>query len=214
MPVVALRRMSAAPVPAAAGQCAGRIVPPRGNQNPLPLILECESPAGGNPPGNRTERAHTLVSSAKPPLCRTASAARQCLSRIPRPRPPHSASSISTICRELPSQNNCPSFFSCQAMPCRSTSRMKSAGRACNGPVRADLQKSGLLERNFSGVGWRFVKLQRPPPEMRIFLPGRSACSSTTTRRPRLPASMAHMSPAAPAPRTITSCFTKARRRG
>src|SRR5262249_48931516 len=51
----------------------------------------------------------------------------------------------------------------------------------------------------------RFVKLQRPPPEMRIFLPMRSACSSTATRRPRLPASMAHISPAAPPPRTMTS---------
>src|SRR5579883_1078336 len=49
------------------------------------------------------------------------------------------------------------------------------------------------------------VKLQRPPPEMRIFLPGRSACSSTATRRPRLPVSIAHINPAAPAPITIAS---------
>src|ERR1700758_3405098 len=49
------------------------------------------------------------------------------------------------------------------------------------------------------------VKLQRPPPEMRIFLPMRSACSRTATRRPRLPASMAQKRPAAPAPRMRTS---------
>src|ERR1700674_1007923 len=49
------------------------------------------------------------------------------------------------------------------------------------------------------------VKLQRPPPEIRIFLPIRSACSSTATRRPRLPASMAQSSPAAPPPRTKAS---------
>src|SRR6266567_4727435 len=49
------------------------------------------------------------------------------------------------------------------------------------------------------------VKLQRPPPEMRIFFPIRSACSSTATRRPRLPASMAQSSPAAPPPRTRPS---------
>src|SRR5205823_518651 len=54
------------------------------------------------------------------------------------------------------------------------------------------------------------VKLQRPPPEMRIFLPMRPARSSTATRRPRFPASMAHISPAAPPPRMMTSnsCFT------
>src|ERR1700687_3250569 len=49
------------------------------------------------------------------------------------------------------------------------------------------------------------VKLQRPPPEMRIFLPNRVACSTTATRRPRLPASIAHISPAAPPPRIKTS---------
>src|ERR1700676_2376775 len=47
------------------------------------------------------------------------------------------------------------------------------------------------------------VKLQRPPPEIRIFLPMRSARSITAARRPRLPASIAQISPAAPAP-TIT----------
>jgi hypothetical protein len=49
------------------------------------------------------------------------------------------------------------------------------------------------------------VKLQRPPPEMEIFLPMRSACSNTITLRPRFPASMAQNSPAAPPPITITS---------
>src|ERR1700746_3290272 len=49
------------------------------------------------------------------------------------------------------------------------------------------------------------VKLQRPPPEIRIFFPTRSARSSTATRRPRLPASAGQKRPAAPAPRTTTS---------
>ena len=39
------------------------------------------------------------------------------------------ASSIATICRAEPSQNNCPSVFSCQAMRCASTSAMKSGRR-------------------------------------------------------------------------------------
>src|SRR6267143_479262 len=49
------------------------------------------------------------------------------------------------------------------------------------------------------------VKLQRPPPEMRIFLPMRAALSRTATRRPRFPASMAQSRPAAPAPRIKAS---------
>src|SRR5579864_1647149 len=49
------------------------------------------------------------------------------------------------------------------------------------------------------------VKLQRPPPEMRIFFPCRSARSRTATRRPRLPASMAHSRPAAPSPSITAS---------
>ncbi len=51
----------------------------------------------------------------------------------------------------------------------------------------------------------RLVKLQRPPPEMRIFSPGASAWSTTRTLRPRLPAVAAHIMPAAPAPITMTS---------
>src|SRR5262245_19291494 len=50
-----------------------------------------------------------------------------------------------------------------------------------------------------------FVKLQRPPPEIKILRPISALCSSTTARRPRLPASIAHISPAAPPPITATS---------
>lgn len=57
----------------------------------------------------------------------------------------------------------------------------------------------------FSAVVFRLVKLHRPPPEIAIFLPIRSACSSTTTLRPRLPASIAQSRPAAPPPITTTS---------
>src|SRR6266852_1411997 len=57
----------------------------------------------------------------------------------------------------------------------------------------------------FSGGQSRLVKLQRPPPEIKIFLPGRSARSRTATRRPRFPASIAHIKPAAPAPKTMAS---------
>src|SRR5205807_7683719 len=87
-------------------------------------------------------------------------------------------------------------------MPCFSTSAIKLAGvyRA-----RADLAKCGLAEMKFSGRQCRLVKLQRPPPEIKIFLPRRSACSSTATRRPRMPASMAHINPAAPPPRIRAS---------
>src|SRR6186997_3064844 len=40
---------------------------------------------------------------------------------------------------------------------------------------------------------------------MAIFLPTRSLCSRSMTRRPRLPASIAQNNPAAPPPMTITS---------
>ncbi len=53
----------------------------------------------------------------------------------------------------------------------------------------------------------RFVKLQRPPPEIRILAPALSVCSSSRTLRPRWPAVSAHIRPAAPAPMTITSAF-------
>ena len=39
------------------------------------------------------------------------------------------------------------------------------------------------------------VKLQRPPPEIRIFRPGCALCSSSSTRRPRCPATAAHIKP-------------------
>jgi hypothetical protein len=87
-------------------------------------------------------------------------------------------------------------------MRCFSTSAIKSAGvyRAS-----ADFAKCGLAEMKFSGRHSRFVKLQRPPPEINIFFPTRSDLSSTATRRPRFPASRAHINPAAPPPKTSAS---------
>src|SRR6266566_2930863 len=87
-------------------------------------------------------------------------------------------------------------------MRCFSTRVMKSAGvyRAS-----ADFGKCTFAEVKFSDWQRMLVKLQRPPPEIRIFLPARSARSRTATRRPRLPASIAQRSPAAPAPRTTAS---------
>src|SRR5580692_5161140 len=67
------------------------------------------------------------------------------------------------------------------------------------------MQKRGLAEMNAAGVTLRLVKLQRPPPEMRIFSPGAFECSTTRTLRPRFAASAAHIIPAAPAPITTTS---------
>src|SRR5262249_33173997 len=73
--------------------------------------------------------------------------------------------------------------------------------------ARGDFAKCGLAEMKFAAVQWRFVKLQRPPPAIRIFLPTFPPRSSTPTRRPRFPASIAHISPAAPAPKISTSNF-------
>src|SRR5215472_3717621 len=87
-------------------------------------------------------------------------------------------------------------------MWCLRTNCRKSSGSY---RARADLAKCGFVERKFSGRVCRFVKLHRPPPEIRILRPICGLCSTTTTRRPRLPASMAHIKPAAPAPITNTS---------
>ena len=65
--------------------------------------------------------------------------------------------------------------------------------------------KCGFSEIKFPGPLCRFVKLHRPPPEIRIFRPTCPLCSSSATRRPRWPATAAHINPAAPAPKTITS---------
>ncbi len=59
----------------------------------------------------------------------------------------------------------------------------------------------------FSDLTLTFVKLQRPPPLIKIFLPTCALCSKTKTLRPRRPASIAQKSPAAPAPMMITSNF-------
>jgi hypothetical protein len=69
------------------------------------------------------------------------------------------------------SQNSCPSFFSCHAIEWRSRSATKSRGvyRA-----NAERQKSGFCERKFADEALMLVKLQRPPPEMRIFSPSLS----------------------------------------
>lgn len=48
-------------------------------------------------------------------------------------------------------------------------------------------------------------EITAPAAGNQYLFPGRSARSRTATRRPRLPASIAHISPAAPAPRTTTS---------
>src|SRR5437879_3451307 len=67
------------------------------------------------------------------------------------------------------------------------------------------MQNLGFSDRNADRSARVLVKLQRPPPEMRIFSPAALPCSITRTRRPRRPASIAHIIPAAPAPITTTS---------
>ncbi len=51
---------------------------------------------------------------------------------------------------------------------------MKSAGVK---RLSAEIAKRGFRERNRWGGASRLVKLHRPPPEMRIFSPGRAAWS-------------------------------------
>ena len=58
------------------------------------------------------------------------------------------------------------------------------------------------------------VTLHRPLPVTRIFLPGISLCSSTVTRWPSRQAAPAAISPAAPAPTTISSAMRRSPSRG
>ena len=58
---------------------------------------------------------------------------------------------------------------------------------ACSAPAPT-CRNAGWPRGSASGRLPRLVKLQRPPPEIRIFLPTLSACSSSSTRRPRWPA--------------------------
>ncbi|MNN21958.1 hypothetical protein D3C81_1352970 [compost metagenome] len=113
-----------------------------------------------------------------------------------------SSVSMRMICLALSSQNSWPRVFSCQAMPWRSTILRKSCWV---NRFSADRAKRGFSLRKLAPLVPRLVKLQRPPPEMRIFSPGARAWSITRTRRPRLPASMAHIMPAAPTPTIRTS---------
>src|SRR5690606_8962336 len=114
----------------------------------------------------------------------------------------HSRRSMSMMSSLESSQNSWPRCFSCQAMRCRDSSRRKSSGVY---PDNADRQNAGLADKNPAGPASRLVKLQRPPPEMRIFSASLAACSTSTTFRPRWPATAAHIMPAAPAPMMATS---------
>ena len=82
-------------------------------------------------------------------------------------------------------------------MPCFFINAIKSCGVK---RANAERQKWGLADRKFSGLACKLVKLQRPPPEIRIFSASFVAWSINKTDRPRLPASIAHIMPAAPAP--------------
>src|SRR5688572_1309554 len=111
---------------------------------------------------------------------------------------------MARISRDEPSQNNCPDFFSCHRILCCSTNCRNASGLY---RLSADLANDGFSEMKFSGCVCMLVKLHRPPPEIRIFSPMLALCSRTRTDRPRLPASIAHIRPAAPAPTMITSAF-------
>src|SRR3954452_22698763 len=71
--------------------------------------------------------------------------------------------------------------------------------------ARADLQKCGFCEEKLAGSVKVLVKLQRPPPDIRIFLPALLEWSMSSTWRPRAAAVRAHSRPAAPAPMITTS---------
>ena len=110
----------------------------------------------------------------------------------------HSRSSISMIRSLESSQNSWPLCFSWQAMPWRSH-QLDEIAAACSGPAPSG-RSADWPRRSSPARSSRLVKLQRPPPEMRIFSATLAAWSSSSTRRPRCPATPAQSRPAAPAP--------------
>ena len=62
-----------------------------------------------------------------------------------------------------------------------------------------------ILWHKFVVICTKIGGVAAPPPEVRIFSASFLAWSSTNTRRLRLPASIAHINPAAPAPMITTS---------
>ncbi len=188
------------------GTSAGRGATISSPNCPATRYASPEAPIFGidNPPLARTNDA---ASTATPPTVTRNAIPREISptlwpTRTTAPAAAHSASSIATICRAEPSQNNCPSVFSCQAIRCFSTSPTKSPGVY---PASADRANAAFSEKNRSATQPVLVKLQRPPPEIRIFSPACLAWSTTRTRRPRRAAVIAHIRPAAPAPRIRTS---------
>jgi 16S rRNA (guanine(527)-N(7))-methyltransferase RsmG len=92
---------------------------------------------------------------------------------------------------------------------------LEEALSSCNLKARAEILNRQFEELQKPSAAYvlcraldKFTqKLQRPPPEIKIFRPTCALCSTTKTRRPRFPASAAQKSPAAPAPMTIASNF-------
>ncbi len=84
-----------------------------------------------SPPVATTSEAQATgpaaVSTRKPAPSRVTARISQGMRHSTRPAS-HSALSIAMTCVAESSQKSWPSVFSCQAMPCRSTSAMKSRG--------------------------------------------------------------------------------------
>ena len=125
---------------------------------------------------------------------RARSRASPCRSRSPRRVAVHDAGGpafggrMSPICR-LERRKERPVLL-VQPMPCRSTSAMKWS--ACSGRARSARRR--VLGRELA-VDDRFVKLKRPPPEMRIFRRPSSHGRRAVPRARARGGSEAHSSP-------------------
>ena len=107
-----------------------------------------------------------------------------------------------TISRAVCLQKSWPFLCSSYSKSLRSTRLIKSFSVYW---LSADLQKCILLDKKCSGSTFRLVKLHRPPPDIKIFLPIFFALSRTSTFFPRAAAVAAQNNPAAPPPMIITS---------
>ena len=120
-----------------------------------------------------------LVRSSKPCSPWAISATEQPMRQATRPSS-HSARSSPMMDSLESSQNSWPRCFSCQD----TRWRLSSARKSCGVARQRRTAEVRVLGQEVGGPAPRLVKLQRPPPEMRIFSARRSAWSTRTTRRP------------------------------
>ena len=195
-------RKAAAPAPDASPESANRTAAPARTQTMSPPSLG--STTHPSPPPSPAREIPVLPPPRRPgPKTPLAWSPPELVSpEKPGPQPPCTHSPASPKYRWPTGHKKLPPRFLVISNPMLLDQRHKIRRRVARqrrlGKMR--IRRNKILRPTF-GVS----EIATASPEIRIFFPARSVCSITATRRPRLPASMAHINPAAPAPSINTS---------